>query len=49
MDFLEPKIPSTIAEINAGIERNTQEQFIIKTVSELLFWEIGLEYVGGEM
>lgn len=45
MDFLDPKPPSTIKEIQARIERNAQEQFIIKTVPELLFWELGLEYI----
>ena len=38
-------IPSTLREIQAKIERNAQEQFIITTVPELFFWELGLEYI----
>jgi len=38
-------VPCTIKEINSGIEKSVQEQFIIRTVPELLFFEIGLEYI----
>lgn len=39
------KIPCNVEGIRRRIENNAQEQFILMTVPELLFWHLGLEYV----
>lgn len=40
--------PTTVTEIQEKIDKNAEEEFIIKNVPELLFWELGLECIGGD-
>lgn len=49
-------IPCTVEGIKRQIkenqqreEKHAQEQFIKKTVPEILFWELGLEYIGTDI
>lgn len=44
--FMADTIPCTIQDIQNRIERNAEESFILSNVPELLFWELGLEYIG---
>lgn len=43
------EVPCTVEGIRRQIERNAQEQFMIRTVPELFFWSLGLEYVGPDI
>jgi len=38
-------VATTLDEIKKRIEQNATEEFIIKEIPELLFWELGLEYI----
>lgn len=38
--------PCTVEGIKRQIEHNAQEQFMNRTVPELFFFELGLEYIG---
>ena len=46
MDFLDSDIPCTVREIRARIERCREDDFVLLSVPELFFWELGLEYIG---
>jgi len=45
---LKKMVATTLKEIKEQIEKNTTEEFIIKSVPELLFWELGIEYIGND-
>lgn len=42
-------VPCTVEGIRRQIEQTAQEQFIERTVPELFFWSLGLEYVGPDI
>lgn len=41
-------VPCTVKEIQAKIERNAEETFVLFSIPELFFWELGLEYIGND-
>ena len=46
--YLADVVPHSVHGIKARIERNAQEQFIIRSVPELFFLHLGLEYFSDE-
>lgn len=42
-------IPYTAKEIQKNIEKSVVENFILLSVPELLFWELGIEYIGNDI
>lgn len=45
----EREVPCTVEGIRQRLEETAQEQFIERTVPELFFWSLGLEYVGHDI
>ena len=42
-------VPCTASDIQKSIEKNAEEVFVLRTVPELLFWDLGVEYFGKEV
>lgn len=47
--YSQKRISYTVEGIRRQIENNAQEQFIKRTVPELFFWDLGLEYIGSNI